>query len=216
MILLRLHHINPFYMMGIFLVVAQLFIFSAVLHDPSIGIFLFWSCNNFCIFLMYACYKQDMQMIKGISYLGLVSQILWILDFGSHILGFDLSGITDYIYLEGFSYANGVSVGVHIIVPIAVLVFSFRTKPMYTSLLYALPYIVFLYIVTLIWTPPVEDINCVFYGCGNDQYLPYNILLWPLYAVISTLLSYGIHSLLYYGWKKTVVSLRYIATRKHA
>jgi hypothetical protein len=193
--------------MGAFLVVAQLFIFSAVLNDPKITVFLFWSCNNFCILLAIACFKKDMQMIKGISYLGLVSQILWILDFGSDTLGFDLSGVADYIYLEGFTYANEVSIGVHMIVPVSVLLFSVAAKPTYWSLLYALPYIVFLYIATILFTPPSEDINCVFLGCGNTTYLPYSIFLWPVYAVISTLIAYGVHLVLYYVWNKARVGL---------
>ncbi len=209
---LQLSHINPFYIIGIIFAVAQIFIFSAVVHDPSILIFLFWSCNNFCIFLIYACFRKDMQMIMGISYLGLVSQILWVLDFGSHILGYDISGITDYIYIEGFTYANQVSIGVHVIIPIVILIFSFRIKPTYVSLHYALPYIVFLYVTTILWTPSAEDINCVFLGCGIDRYLPYNIFLWPLYAVISIVISYGIHTLLYYSWRKIATGFSHFLT----
>jgi hypothetical protein len=194
--------------MGIFFAVAQILIFSALLFDPSTRQFLLWSCNNFCILLVIACYRKDIQMIMGISYLGLLSQIVWVLDFVSHILGFNLSGVTDYIYIEGFTYANDVSIAVHIIVPTVILMFSFRVKPRLRSLLFAIPYILFLYVATLIVAPTIEDINCVFKACGNDVYLPYNIYLWPLYAFISTLISYGIHYLLYYGWGSAVVSLR--------
>lgn len=199
--------------MGIFLVIAQIFIFSAVLNDPAITMFLFWSCNNFCILLAIACYKKDMQMIKGISYLGLVSQILWILDFGSQTLGYDLSGVADYIYLEGFTYANEVSIGVHILVPVSILLFSVAVKPTYKSLIYAFPYIVFLYLATILFTPPSEDINCVFFGCGNTTYLPYNIFLWPVYAIISTLIAYLIHLLLYYGLNKAQAIFRHSSAR---
>lgn len=195
---------SPYYVLGVFLIIAQLFIFSAVINDPAITMFLLWSCNNFCILLAYACFKKDMQMLMGISYLGLVSQILWILDFGSDTLGFNLSGVADYIYLEGFTYANEVSIGVHLLVPVAILLFSFAVKPTYRSFLYALPYIVFLYIATILLTPPSEDINCIFLGCGIT-YFPYNIYLWPVYAMASTLIAYGIHLVLYYSWNKVRV-----------
>ncbi len=211
----KLVHLNHFYVMGIFFAIAQLFIFSAVVNDPATTMFLLWSCNNFCIFLIYACYKKDMQMIMGISYLGLISQILWVSDFGSQVFGFNLSGIADYIYLEGFTYTNQVSIGVHVIIPLTILIFSFKTKPAFRSFVYAFPYIVFIYVATILWTPPVEDINCVFLGCGNGQYIPYNIYLWPLYALISTVLSYGIHSLLYYGWRKIIVYVRHFSAHKH-
>ncbi len=150
-----------------------------------------------------------MQMIKGISYLGLVSQILWILDFGSQALGFHLSGIADYIYLEGFTYTNEVSIGVHMIVPVTVFLFGVSVKPTYKSLIFAFPYIVFLYVATILFTPSSEDINCIFLGCGNTKYLPYNIFLWPLYATVSTLIAYGIHLLFYYGWSKVKACFRH-------
>lgn len=94
---MKLSQVSPYHIMGAFFAVAQIFIFSALLFDPSTRSFLLWSCNNFCILLVIACYRKDIQMILGISYLGLLSQIVWLLDFGSHLLGFNLSGVTDYI-----------------------------------------------------------------------------------------------------------------------
>lgn len=116
--------------------------------------------------------------------------------------------------MEGFTYANDVSIAVHVIIPTVILLFSFRVKPVLRSLLFAIPYILFLYAATIIWTPAVEDINCVFNACGNGAYLPYNIYLWPLYAIISTLLSYGIHYLLYYVWGRAVVSFKHLSALK--
>lgn len=206
---LQFSQISPYHIMGIFFATAQIFILSALLFDPTTRLFLLWSCNNFCFLLVVACYRKDIQMIMGISYLGLLSQIVWVLDFGSHLLGFDLSGVTNYIYTEGFTYANNVSIAVHVIVPTVILLFSFRVRPQFKSLLFAVPYILFLYIATIIAAPTTEDINCVFKACGNDVYLPYNIYLWPFYAIISTLISYVIHYLLYYGWGRAVVSFRH-------
>jgi hypothetical protein len=200
--------------MGVFFAVAQIFIISALLFDSSTRPFLLWSCNNFCILLIIACYRKDIQMIMGISYLGLVSQIVWVLDFSSHLLGFNLSGVTDYIYTEGFTYANDVSIAVHVIVPTVILMFSFRVKPKPKSLLFAIPYILFLYVATIMLTPAVEDVNCVFHACGNGAYLPYSIYLWPMYAVVSTLISFAIHYLLYYGWGRAVVSFKHLSTHK--
>jgi hypothetical protein len=142
-----------------------------------------------------------MQMIKGISYLGLVSQILWISDLLSHTIGFDLSGVADYIFIESFTYANEVSIGVHLIIPIVILIFSFRTRPALRSLMYALPYMALLYAVTLLFTQPSEDINCVFLGCGNAAYVPYSVFLWPLYALV------------YYGWWQTSIGFRRLFNR---
>jgi hypothetical protein len=197
-----IRRVDPFTVMGIFFAVSQIFIVSTTLYDPTRTIFLIWSCNNFCIFLAYACHKKNMQMLMGVSYLGLVSQLLWVSDFLSHGLGFDLSGIANYLFIEGFTYANKISTGVHLIIPIAILLFSFRIKPKLSSFLYAVPYVVLLYGVTLALTPAIEDINCVFSGCGNGQYILFNVYLWLPYALVSVLLSYGLHSFLYYGWRK--------------
>ncbi len=188
------------YIFGSFFVIAQLFILSALLFDETLRPLLLWSCNNFCIFLAFACYKKNMQMLKGVSYLGLVSQIIWVADFNAHFLGFNLSGVSDYIFTEGFTYPNGVSIGLHIIVPMVVLLISFKVKPEIRSILYASLYATVLYCITILLGPQSEDINCVFTGCGNNQYLPYNMYVWPIYALITILLSYGIHYLLYGIW----------------
>lgn len=197
----RIYGLNLYNVAGTFFLVTQLFIFSALLLDPLQRPFLLWSCNNFCFLLAIACFRKDMQLVKGVSYLGLVTQILWISDFASHLIGFDLSGVTDYIRSEGFTYANDVSIVLHTVIPVAVLLFTFRTKPKFRSFVYALPYILFLYFGTLLLTPPIEDINCVFSACAIAEYIPYSIYLWPVYAAISALLSYAIHHALYFGWR---------------
>lgn len=184
--------------------VSQTFIFSALIFDPDLRIFLLWSCNNFCILLAIASFRRNVQMLMGISYLGLVAQLLWIADFMSGWVGFNLSGVADYIYKEGFTYANDVSIFVHLIIPIVILVFTIKVKPQPISILYALPYIFFIYITTILFTPPIEDINCVYLACGNDQYVPYAMYLWPIYAILSTIASYAIHLFTYYGWQLSV------------
>lgn len=208
-----LRSIDAFSWMGIFFAIAQGFIFSAVLFDHSLAMYLFWSCNNFCIFLVYACYKKDMQMLMGISYLGLVSQILWVLDLISHTVGYNLSGVSDYIFLEGFTYANEVSIGIHLLIPISVLIFSFRVRPNYRSLKFTIPYILLIYVTTLLFTPYFEDINCVFLGC-NNTFIPYNIYLWPLYALVSSLISLGIHVVLYFVSKKVSSNALFMLLKK--
>lgn len=194
---------NRYYIGGLFFVLCELFILSALLPDPDLRIFLFWSCNNFCILLAIACFRRNMQMVMGVSYLGLLTQILWIADFTSSWVGFNISGISDYIYQEGFTYANNVSIFVHLIIPIVILLFTFKFKPVLRSLLYAFVYMIAIYIFSSLLTPPVEDINCVFNGCGNGQYLPFNTYFWLFYATLSILGSYVIHLLIYYGWRFT-------------
>ena len=199
---LTLSQISPYVFMGLFFLIAQMLILSALAFDPTTRTLLLWSCNNFCIFLIIACYRKDMQMLMGISYLGLLSQTVWVLDLGSSLLGFNLSGVTNYLYTDGFTYANNVSIVIHVLVPTVILLFSFKVKPRPKSLLFALPYILALYVATIMIAPGTEDINCVFRACGNDTYLPYNIYLWPVYATLSAIISYGVHYVLYYSWRR--------------
>lgn len=192
---------DPFYWGGLFFIVCELFILSALLPNPDLRIFLFWSCNNFCILLAIACFRRNMQMVMGVSYLGLVTQLFWISDFTSSWVGFNISGISDYIYEEGFTYANDVSIFVHLIIPIVILAFTFKVKPALRSLIYAFIYTIAIYVISFVFTPPIEDINCIFNGCGNGQYVPYNTYLWLFYASVSVLGSYLIHLFIYYGWR---------------
>jgi hypothetical protein len=198
----KLSQTSPYVFMGFFFAVAQILILSALAFDSTTRLFLLWSCNNFCILLIIACYRKDMQMLMGISYLGLLSQTVWLLDFAFSLVGFDFTGVTDYIYTEGFTYANNVSIVIHVMVPTVILLFSFKVKPRLRSLLFAIPYLLCLYVVTIFITPVTEDINCVFRACGNDAYLPYNIYVWPLYATVSAVISYGVHYVSYYGSRR--------------
>ena len=185
-----------------FFIVIQLIILSTLIFDSETRPFIFWLCNNFSLFLALACYLKNMQLIKGISYAGLIPQLLWITDFSASLLGFHLTGITAYISSEGFTYANNISIVLHMCVPIMILVLSFRTRPQLSSVLYSIPYICILFILTYFFTPSQEDINCVFVACHLDTFLPYTISLWPLYVFLVAVCGYLIHHLLYYGWEK--------------
>ena len=203
---------------GTFFLLAQAVIFSAIIFDPETRLYVVWSCNNFCFFLAIACYLKNMQMVKGISYVGLVTQFLWAADFVSPYFGFNLSSISDYAAIGGFSYTNTVSVALHFIIPVIVLAISFRVHPERRSLLYSIPYILFLFFATLIFTSAAEDVNCVYLACHLDTYFPFSIpyymWLWPLYAMVPTLLGYLIHEILYHGWH-TVIKRKGLTVVQH-
>ncbi len=190
------------YIVGVFFVIAQIVILSALIIDPETRPLLFWLCNNFCFLLAIACFRNNMQMVKGISYVGLIPQLLWITDFLTHFFGFDFLNTADYIFSEGFTYANKISVVLHMVIPILVVLISFRVIPKLSSLLYSFGYIAFLYIATIAGTTVSRDINCIFNACNQNFNLPYNILLWPVYVVIVSLLGYITHFILYYIYKE--------------
>lgn len=198
---------------GTFFLVVQLVIVSAILFDPDTRLFLWWSCNNFCFFLAIACYLKRMQLVKGISYVGLLTQMLWGADFVSPYFGYNVSGISDYAAIGGLTYINTVSISVHMFVPLVVLAFSFRIRPGVRSLVYSVPYVFILFFTTLAFTPAAEDINCVFSGCNLSGYIPFNppysVWLWPVYAMLAAFLGYVVHWILYYGWHDVIGGRRH-------
>lgn len=211
---MKLLHITKnraFFMAGIFFLAVQLLILSSLLFKPESRPLLLWLCNNFCIFLAYACFTKNMQMIKGVSYLGLIPQAFWMADFISPVFGFNVSSITDYIAEDGLTYTNTVSIALHMIVPLAVLLLSFRTYPKAVSLLYAGLYASFLFGATLLFGMRSEDINCVKHACDISAYIPYHIWLWPAYAFIVGALAYGVHHLLYAFWWKLLPRVQEMA-----
>jgi len=185
----------------IFFLGVQLIVCSALLFDPETRPLLFWVCNNFCLFLAYACWRRNAQMFKGISYVGLITQMLWVSDFVSPLFGFNLSGIADYITDEGLTYANDVSIALHMCIPLIVLLFSVRIRPEKSSLVYASVYACAVYGGTLLFTPVADDVNCVFEGCRTSLGVPYSVVLWPVYASALIYAGYATHCAVYYVWQ---------------
>lgn len=204
-----------FFVAGIFFLAVQLLILSSLLFQSESRPLLLWLCNNFCIFLAYACFTKNMQMLKGISYLGLIPQLLWMTDFISPAFGFNVSSITDYIAVDGLTYTNGVSIVLHMIVPPAILLLSFRAFPKPVSLVYGGFYAAFLFLTTLLFGMKSEDINCVKYACDIATYVPYHIWLWPLAAITLTLITYGFHRILYALWWKWLPMVRKTVVTRH-
>ncbi len=191
-----------FTLAGTFFIVIQLIVASTVVFDPATRPYLFWLCNNFCFFLAIACYLRNMQLVKGISYAGIIPQLLWIFDFTVSLFGIHISNVTAYISSEGYTYANNISIVLHMSVPIVILAFSFRMRPQLRSVLYSIPYILVLFALTYVYTPPAEDVNCLFEACHLDRFLPYTIMAWPFYTIALSFFGYVIHHVVYYTWKK--------------
>ncbi len=191
-----------FYSAGVFFLLTQILILSALLPHAETRTYIFWVCNNFSLLLAIACFQRNIQFVKGVSYVALLPQILWIIDFISHFFGLNVLTISDYILTEGYTYANEVSIFVHLFVPVFIIAFSVKYHPEVKSLLYAFSYILGVYLSTILLTPSSEDINCVFEACRLKTYLPYHMWLWPIYASFLILFAYVIHHVLYFGWKK--------------
>ena len=187
----RLSHIAVLYF-GVLQVVILYALFGEEWSRPLI----FWYCNNIPLFFAVAFYERNLQLAKGLSYVGLLTQLLWASDFIGHLFGFDLANTANYVFVEGFTFANDVSVIAHMTVPFIVLALTLRTRPQPYSLLYSIMYIIGLWVATVAGTSLVDDVNCVWNACSSYLF-PYHVLLWPLYMIALSLAGYAVHEGLY-------------------
>lgn len=176
--------------------VLQIVILYALLGEEWSRSLVFWYCNNIPLFFAVAFYERNMQLAKGLSYVGLLPQLLWAADFLGHLFGFDLANTANYVFVAGFTFSNDVSVFVHMTVPFVVLALTLRTRPQPYSLLYSLMYIIGLWVASIAGTNIVDDVNCVWNACSS-YFFPYHVLLWPLYAIALSLAGYAVHEGLY-------------------
>lgn len=184
------------YVAAVFFAAVQILVLLSFLPDRSTWTLLFWYCNNISFFLAIAFYQRNHQLVKGLSYVGLLAQLLWVADFVSHLFDIHLSNTADYVFVEGLTFANEVTVFLHLTVPFIALAYTLRERPQPHSLLYSLVYIIGLYAATLAGTAPQDDVNCVFNACSQYEF-SYHILLWPLYLILLSLAAYAIHEYLY-------------------
>lgn len=180
---------------GLFLAL-QIAILAALLPHEWSRTLLFWYCNNIAFFIAIAFFQGNIQMVKGLSYVGILAQLLWVADFTSHLLGFDFSGIANYVFVQGLTFANGVSIVIHFAIPILALLWTAGIRPRPISLFYSAIYVSGLYVATIAGTTPVDDINCVFNAC--TQYTSsYQIFLWPFCMTILAIGGYALHEGIY-------------------
>jgi len=194
-------HAHSYRTPALFLVFLQVIIFVALIDDSATRPLLVWYCNNISLFLAIAFWWGDMQMVKGLSYVGILTQLLWITDFLAHLVGFDLSNTANYIFLGGLTFANDVSIVVHFTIPLIVLWYTASIRPEPRSLLNAIGLIFILFIATLLLTSASDDVNCVYLMCGQ-QHLPYRIYLWPFYSCLLSIAAYAFHEALYIFYPK--------------
>ncbi|MEK7063717.1 MAG: hypothetical protein AAB955_03450 [Patescibacteria group bacterium] len=177
---------------GVFVVLQVLVVF-AFLNPPREYLFL-WYCNHVLILFAFAILTRNAQMVKGLSYVGMLTQLYWILDFTFNVLGLRLSGATDFVFTEGFAFSTVVTVIVHLVTPLVALLFTIRIRPQPISLVYAWVYAAGLYTVTLLFAQPALDVNCVFSGCNPTGFGGlWDLYLWPAALIVLTSIAFALH-----------------------
>lgn len=180
----------------VFFAVLQGAILWALLPHENTRALLFWYCNNVAFFYAIAFYEGNVNFVRGINLVGLLPQLLWVFDFLSHLAGFDLSRTADYVFVEGLTFSNDVSVVVHMTVPFIALFYLYSVRLQPRALMYSALYILGLYVATLAGTNPADDMNCVFNACSQYQF-EFHEYAWPLYMMILAVGAYGVHEGLY-------------------
>ncbi len=192
----ELHRERPYLVPALFFAIMQALVLSALMQTQPARALLFWYCNNVSFFFAIAFWDGNLQMVKGLSYVGILPQLLWLSDFLSHLVGFDLSNTANYIFIEGLTFSSGVSVFIHFGIPLVALVYTARVRPAPRSLYYSALFAGGLYIATVAGTSPADDMNCVFNACTHGTF-PYHVIFWPLYMAVLVLGAFGLHESLY-------------------
>lgn len=174
----------------------QSLVLGSLLREESTRVMIFWYCNNVSFFFAVAFWEGRVQFVKALSYVGILPQLLWLADFLSHLLGFDLSNTANYVFVEGFTFSNNVTVLIHFGIPLIALYYVAHIRPKPYSLFYSFLFAGGMYIATIAGTFSADDINCVFNACSQYPFA-YHIVLWPLYMAILTLGGYALHEGLY-------------------
>ncbi|MFT4244772.1 MAG: hypothetical protein ACMXYB_04955 [Candidatus Woesearchaeota archaeon] len=172
------------FIIGCIFLFLQLFIYIVNMGSESL-VFYYWYCNHIPILFSIAFFFKQYQVVKGLIGVGLIPQILWILDLSLYaIFSFQLFGFTQYFFeLESIAQMISILI-IHVFSSLLALVFTISIRPNKKSLYVSLVYVLLLQIITLIFTTPSLNINCVEEICGLENFTP------PLYSYYFFILTF--------------------------
>lgn len=165
-----------------FLILQAIIIFAIKDLDYST---LFWFCNHAPLFFSIGFFLKKYQLIKGIITVGILAQIIWIIDLLYYITTSNfLFNVTNYVAdLQGFSLI--ITIMVHVFSTLLALIFTFEEKIKKQSLTYTSVYGVLLYFSTLMFSSPEDNINCVFELCSFQSLeLTHYTFIFPILAIL--------------------------------
>ncbi len=189
---------NIYFLAGIFFLILQAIVVFMNLDAGRPGV-LFWFCNHTPLFIGVAFLSRNIDIIKGFISVGFIAHGLWTFDFlGKLLFNKFIFGYSEYIFGAD---------GLELLVPVLIHMFSITTAFLLTLrektnkkvLLYALAYLVLLHGITIAYTIPEDNINCIQEICGFENItLPYYSLFWsPLVFIIMVLPVYLLQVLIY-------------------
>jgi len=164
-----------------FILVQALLIFRNVsISDYSA---FFWFCDFAPLFLAIAFYYKNDQLAKGIINVGLLAQLISIAGFLIFLIfGANIAGMaTAFVHtpLQGSMFFL-----LHLTIPIA-LFFQRKTEPRITSLAYSATILLLLFLVSVIFTAPIDNMNNIYSSTIIIGFTPpYYTPLWIFWTFI--------------------------------
>jgi hypothetical protein len=183
-----------------FFLLQAAYVFTTTLTTPPDLPSLFSYCNHAALLLALAFLFGRTQIVKAVVNIGLLIQGVWLIDFLGHLVfGLYIFGVTKYIFAVPLSPASIISIVEHSLTMLIAIAVTYKIRPRAISLIYSFLYILLLYIITLLFTPPVANVNCVFQACvfKTALALPQFTALWPVFVMILAIVGYLIQMWLY-------------------
>jgi hypothetical protein len=181
---------------GIFFIFLELVVIlkNSLLGRPD---YYLWFCDFSPILFSIGFFLKKDQLLKGLVNIGLIAQNLYIFDiffyvfFGYSPLGFS-NEIAGYAAIGIF-----LSAFIHIFSVNTTLFLTYYKKPRLSSLIYSIIILFFMFLVTIFFTNPIENINYVFFP-GPSLHIPYYTQLWiPISFIVLVIPTYLFQYLLY-------------------
>lgn len=135
-------------------------------------------CNHIPIIIAFFLLFERYDYLKAIINIGLLIQMGWVLDFLSKLIfDFYIFGSTSYIFSESFNLSIFLSILIHTttLIPLFFIIRNKKTK--LKTIYYSIAYLLILFLVSIMFTNPIYDINCVHSAC-NVNFLQFENFVW--------------------------------------
>ncbi len=189
----------------IFLFVQGLII-SAFVTNPVLWPNIFWFCNHISLVYAYAWYRENPELMMGVTCVGLIVQLLWLVDFITRLFGIHILHVVDYMFEGSFDYNKLVSLFLHAILPTYALYLISKKHVTKKAIVYSVLYSTALYVLTVLFSPNSKNMNCVFRPCAALIPEWHYTLLWPVYMLVVAAGTFFVTT-------HAIESLRYVRMR---
>jgi hypothetical protein len=190
-----------------YLLIGILFLFIEVIaitrNILESYIYFFWFCDFAPILFAILFFFRKPQYVKALINFGLIPQVIFLINFFYiFFLGKDLFNLFPNFFELNSLYLLNTFV-LHLTTFIALL-FTFKIKPQKSTFYYSLVLLVGIYLMSLIFTSPTDNINYVNSGVDLLKFsIPHYTLLWPFLVFLLLILpTQGIQYMIYQLWKR--------------